>query len=70
MRHEMAVRLRHCCCGCSLKEGTIVIGVICIVSEMNHQQRSTQSREADTSARKCYLSALRCLNIQKNIKNK
>ncbi|XP_023724859.1 uncharacterized protein LOC111873974 isoform X1 [Cryptotermes secundus] len=24
----MAVRLRHCCCGCSLKEGTIVIGVI------------------------------------------
>lgn len=24
----MAVRLRHCCCGCSLKEGTIVIAVI------------------------------------------
>ena len=30
----MMVRLRQCCCGCSLKEGTIVIAVICIVSRM------------------------------------
>ncbi|KAJ9592093.1 hypothetical protein L9F63_001321, partial [Diploptera punctata] len=28
---QMAVRLRHCCCGCSLKEGTIVIGVYFIL---------------------------------------
>ncbi|XP_021930864.1 uncharacterized protein LOC110835199 isoform X2 [Zootermopsis nevadensis] len=24
----MAVRLRQCCCGCSLKEGTIVVGIL------------------------------------------
>jgi hypothetical protein len=28
----MTARLRQCCCGCSLKEGTIVIAVICLVS--------------------------------------
>ncbi|XP_069702413.1 uncharacterized protein [Periplaneta americana] len=27
----MAVRLRHCCCGCSLKEGAIVIGVFFVI---------------------------------------
>jgi hypothetical protein len=37
----MAVRLRHCCCGCSLKEGTIVTGVIFVVSRKRRKYRTT-----------------------------